>query len=180
MFYQQRLLSSLDMFVHSIPGNILVFIGLQEKDDEIVYPVWHTLAFFPRRCYSFVLIQSCFQMATSTEETTERLAEASIRKYGASTPNRSTRFHSEGAIVYTSEKHGDDKDGDGSEAKPFKTTLQVSHFLRWWTCHGALTIFVGLSKARRKCVDLHWFQRWNQSRSLQIVNTRPFGNVSPG
>lgn len=31
--------SSLRSTCSSIPGNILVFIGLQEKDDEIVYPV---------------------------------------------------------------------------------------------------------------------------------------------
>jgi len=28
-------------------------------------------------------------------------------------------------IVYTSEKNGDDESGDGTMARPFKTTLQV-------------------------------------------------------
>ena len=33
--------------------------------------------------------------------------------------------HLEGTIVYTSEKHGSDENGDGTESKPFKTALQV-------------------------------------------------------
>ena len=31
----------------------------------------------------------------------------------------------DGTSIYTSEKHGNDEQGDGSEAKPFKTPLQV-------------------------------------------------------
>jgi len=31
------------------------------------------------------------------------------------------------AIAYTSEKNGNDEQGDGSEAKPFKNPIQVFH-----------------------------------------------------
>jgi len=34
-------------------------------------------------------------------------------------------YNLEGTIVYTSEKHGSDENGDGSEGKPFQTPLQV-------------------------------------------------------
>jgi hypothetical protein len=33
--------------------------------------------------------------------------------------------YAEGTVVYTSEKHGNDETGDGSEQQPFKTSLQV-------------------------------------------------------
>lgn len=32
------------------------------------------------------------------------------------------------AVIYTSEKHGNDETGDGSEAKPFKTVLKAMHY----------------------------------------------------
>ncbi|CAF4642756.1 unnamed protein product [Rotaria sp. Silwood1] len=50
-------------------------------------------------------------MDTSIDTPTEQLEACSIQR----------------TIVYTSEKHGSDENGDGSEGKPFKTPLQAYH-----------------------------------------------------
>ncbi|CAF4355335.1 unnamed protein product [Adineta steineri] len=48
-------------------------------------------------------------MATSADAVAEEIGAVSIQ----------------GTTVYTSEKHGSDENGDGSEGKPFKTPLQA-------------------------------------------------------
>ncbi len=64
-------------------------------------------------------------MATSTEEIREQLDDVSIRKYYLEILYFILWENLEGTIVYTSEKNGNDENGDGSEGKPFKTPLKV-------------------------------------------------------
>jgi hypothetical protein len=63
-------------------------------------------------------------MATSTEQFETPLT----RNYNSELLTNKNFFlilYLERTIVYTSEKNGSDENGDGSEAKPFKTPLQV-------------------------------------------------------
>ncbi|CAF1651343.1 unnamed protein product [Adineta ricciae] len=94
-------------------------------------------------------------MATSVDETTEKLGECSIK----------------GLIAYTSEKHGSDENGDGTESKPFKTPLQA------YRKHGdSVTVYVDakdetqgkwelLSKAQSKKVKTRYEEELKKEKA---------------
>ena len=122
-------------------------------------------------------------MASTTEATTAQLEACSISK------NRSfpVAFFSDdlllldSARVFTSEKHGSDERGDGSESSPFKTPLQVlRHHGDVAFANDAMTIFVD-SKDESKvggvqrttaCDDGRSQGRWEPLSKAQLKKIR--------